>query len=508
MAKLPNYNGSIDLIAGLRAKNNGDFPLMEAHDILVDENGKRLDEKLEELDESAGGTGSDITIISLGSNTTYTLTAEQLAALNANPEAFAFSLSDSKLSGRTVILRYHASSTATHAYVSVYAYENTIYAYQCLVTIGGGVCTVAQNSYPLGGTSTGSGLYVLELTAESGTLTDEQYNALVANAPNVSVNVYIAELGCYYLVPLSINVPEGYAFLFQYMGMIADNGDGTVAMNNIVVQVSPDKSYTVTYGESDSPTKTYVENAVANAVGGGGGIIDVTELPTENIDEKSIYRVPNEVGTKVIIYTDGDVMTYPDIVLAQGLPCEIYVVADKDEVSMKITSEAGQYIYIDKSENGIAYFNMGSGAIQMGAMMEMETKGWVTDVASITENGVYSIHGETVYTYHACKGGVWTELSKNGADIILVGVDENKENITGLTDDDYTRIKSDPYNIILQAAIDGGAVPLRYTGSTGNEFWFSNAMTDLGFLVMKTATINVEDKAATFANATIAATAT
>lgn len=46
MAKLENYKGSIDLISGLRAKNNGDFPLMEAHDIVVDEYGTRLDEKL------------------------------------------------------------------------------------------------------------------------------------------------------------------------------------------------------------------------------------------------------------------------------------------------------------------------------------------------------------------------------------------------------------------------------------------------------------------------------
>lgn len=43
MDKLSNYNGSIDLISGLRPKNNGTFPLMQAHDIQVTET-QRLDD--------------------------------------------------------------------------------------------------------------------------------------------------------------------------------------------------------------------------------------------------------------------------------------------------------------------------------------------------------------------------------------------------------------------------------------------------------------------------------
>ena len=48
MAKLENYTGSVELISGIKQKNNGDFPLMEAHSVQVDESGKRLDELLEE----------------------------------------------------------------------------------------------------------------------------------------------------------------------------------------------------------------------------------------------------------------------------------------------------------------------------------------------------------------------------------------------------------------------------------------------------------------------------
>ena len=59
MAKLNNYKGSIELLSGLRPKNNKDFPLMQAHDIQVDENGTRLDEVLENI--AVGGAG-DATI--------------------------------------------------------------------------------------------------------------------------------------------------------------------------------------------------------------------------------------------------------------------------------------------------------------------------------------------------------------------------------------------------------------------------------------------------------------
>ena len=52
MAKLENYNGSIELISGIIQKNNQDFALMEAHAVLVDEEGTRLDEKILELEQT------------------------------------------------------------------------------------------------------------------------------------------------------------------------------------------------------------------------------------------------------------------------------------------------------------------------------------------------------------------------------------------------------------------------------------------------------------------------
>lgn len=52
---MAEYQGTVELIGGLTPKNNGTFPLASAKDIQVDDTGKRLDEKLAEL-EQGGGT--------------------------------------------------------------------------------------------------------------------------------------------------------------------------------------------------------------------------------------------------------------------------------------------------------------------------------------------------------------------------------------------------------------------------------------------------------------------
>lgn len=49
MAKLENYNGSVELMAGITQKGGGDFALVEANAVQTNEDGMRLDVALEEL---------------------------------------------------------------------------------------------------------------------------------------------------------------------------------------------------------------------------------------------------------------------------------------------------------------------------------------------------------------------------------------------------------------------------------------------------------------------------
>ena len=59
---MAQYKGSVELISGLTQKNGGDFPLMDAHAIQVDDTGKRLDEKLSEIGTGGGGSGDSYSI--------------------------------------------------------------------------------------------------------------------------------------------------------------------------------------------------------------------------------------------------------------------------------------------------------------------------------------------------------------------------------------------------------------------------------------------------------------
>ena len=65
MGKLPGYTGSIDLISGIRQKNNGSFALVEANAIQTRDDGTRLDTELESIKSSilniAIPTASDAT---------------------------------------------------------------------------------------------------------------------------------------------------------------------------------------------------------------------------------------------------------------------------------------------------------------------------------------------------------------------------------------------------------------------------------------------------------------
>lgn len=49
---MAEYNGTIDLISGIRPKNNGSFPLVDAKDVQTDDNGKRLNEVITEFEEA------------------------------------------------------------------------------------------------------------------------------------------------------------------------------------------------------------------------------------------------------------------------------------------------------------------------------------------------------------------------------------------------------------------------------------------------------------------------
>ena len=65
---MAEYNGSIELISGITQKGGGTFPLASAKDIQVDNEGKRLNTKLEEIDDKLKNSASTLPAVTENDN--------------------------------------------------------------------------------------------------------------------------------------------------------------------------------------------------------------------------------------------------------------------------------------------------------------------------------------------------------------------------------------------------------------------------------------------------------
>lgn len=176
-------------------------------------------------------------------------------------------------------------------------------------------------------------------------------------------------------------------------------------------------------GRSDVELTSAV-NALVDGYGqGGGGIIDVTELPTEGIDENAVYRVTN-IGASFWLVMDGTHMTLEDWAantLGVSTTFEGTVVDELPPVSeMKLPDLATftYYVYVE-SVSGIGYINAdGSMAVSLaeGIFQEPIDKGWTENIESETEMGVYTIRSQTTRRYiHS--NGKWNEIVPKGNEL-------------------------------------------------------------------------------------------
>lgn len=323
MDKLPNYNGSIDLISGLRPKNNGTFPLMEAHDVQVTET-QRLDEMF----------------------------------------------------------------SAPESWLPVYNGENEG------GTAGGG---------------SGGGNYVLELTGENGTLTDEQYQAVVDNFPNVVVfysNAFFSHS--------SRRLGNNFLFIGEYPETL---NTPTENIKKLIVLVEQDKTYTL------------YSNIPSGGTAGGGSdiVVEVNELPTENIDENTIYLLNKGYADVNVYYCYGSgYMSLAEAVASSiGATPTVYyeVVSELPSNPTATDLQAFNPIYCYIYNNiPYAYGNAGSGDMwltvsalfaQLGTTVE--DKGWTSNIANETEKGLYITYNGRYISYTR-KNGAWITICDNNVD--------------------------------------------------------------------------------------------
>lgn len=145
--------------------------------------------------------------------------------------------------------------------------------------------------------------------------------------------------------------------------------------------------------------------------GNGGGIIDVTELPTENIDENSIYRMRKNAYTYFPLTGE--------INAIDGNPVELITVDTLPEVGIDyLRSEDGIVMiftgYHRLSDNSIwlylpADLNGGNAQWVNGELSEPPIHIVPYESEAVDTGMVYVIYNSN-YTYHIYKDGIWTEL--------------------------------------------------------------------------------------------------
>ena len=219
-------------------------------------------------------------------------------------------------------------------------------------------------------------------------------------------------------------------------------------------------------------------------------IIDITEFPTEDINESAIYRVQS-VSAKVYVAGAADApMTLAELILAEyGVNCVVNTQVIETLPGTLMTStivEGGSiYLYVVES-TGVAYGDLGGGTATLGYgifNVEGYDRGWSTDINSETEIGCYCVRDETEYIYYAYKNGVWTELSggnttdKYGsADIYVVMSYSTVERMLladflfeyyGTTFKINTQIVKTLPNILVPCSMENAILYLYVVGSTG-----------------------------------------
>lgn len=156
--------------------------------------------------------------------------------------------------------------------------------------------------------------------------------------------------------------------------------------------------------------------------GSGGGIIDVTELPTDGVDEQSIYRVANTTA-QLLMHGDGECIDFGAALAEESNATIVYIVCDQlpsTFVPTVMSEGETATVYVVRSTGEMYISTDGTSAVPLltalglaGTGIEVyEFKGLVSSTDEITEDGLYTLIIES-YTYHGYKNGVWTELSNS-----------------------------------------------------------------------------------------------
>ena len=150
--------------------------------------------------------------------------------------------------------------------------------------------------------------------------------------------------------------------------------------------------------------------------GTGGGIIEVPELPTENIVENAVYKVVTSTEPIPYVYNNGNCETFESFLQKNGAS-EIYFYYPE-----KIFSYDMLYTDVnDLSTNPVhCYFDsegdpliriQGYGTIDLASLFGLSAKGFTDDVTTVSENGVYVQRAKSTEEFYVRDSGEWKIIS-------------------------------------------------------------------------------------------------
>lgn len=219
-------------------------------------------------------------------------------------------------------------------------------------------------------------------------------------------------------------------------------GDGVTKVNDLPFIFKIDKNYATKEYVNDAIANITIEvdntltkegeaadaKAVGDAIANIKSIVDVTELPTENIDKDILYRLPGARTNPELYYvnTKGEFAPYLGALNAvmafasddgSGTPydpldkIEYILVDELPETGMQLILGEVAYVYIVKS-TGIGYLPIEDEWISAGSVIFRKADcGWSEDIDNETVEGIYAVYSNSANsTYNIFDGKKWVTL--------------------------------------------------------------------------------------------------